>query len=153
MFTPEEIVRIAVQIEKNGEKAYREALAYLEDEKLRSLLGWMADEEVRHKEWFEDFLKRMENEKLTAAEALPQDLLESILNRRTFSLEETDFTKVQDLDDLIRTSIEFEEDTVLFYEMLQSFIENESVAQALDEIISEERSHIRKLEEYLETHA
>lgn len=149
MFTPEEIVRIAVQIETNGEKVYREALTYLDNEKLKSLLGWMADEEVQHKQWFENFLNRLEEESLPAAETLPQDLLESILGRRTFSLEETDLTKVRDLNELIRTSIEFEEDTVLFYEMLQSFIETESIVDALDEIISEERNHIRKLREFL----
>jgi rubrerythrin len=151
MFSGEEIVRIAVRIEKNGEKTYREAAAYLKDAPLKKLLEWMADEEALHVKWFEDFLQDLGKSDSPMEEALPQELLEEILDRRIFSLEEVDFRQVENRDDLIRTSIEFEEDTVLFYEMLQSFIKETNVVEALEQIIAEERNHIRKFQEFLET--
>ena len=45
--------------------------------------------------------------------------------------------------------IEFEKDTILFYELLRSFIEEKANVELLDAIIEEEKSHIRLLEEVL----
>ena len=45
MFTINEILNMAIQIEKNGEAVYRKSIEQISDPKLVSLLEWMADEE------------------------------------------------------------------------------------------------------------
>ena len=52
MFTMDDIIDIAVKIEKNGEKVYHDALQKVSDPSLISLLQWLADEEVQHADWF-----------------------------------------------------------------------------------------------------
>lgn len=48
MFSLKDIIDIAVQIEQNGERVYRNAAGKIEDPSLRSLLQWLADEETQH---------------------------------------------------------------------------------------------------------
>jgi rubrerythrin len=48
LFSTDEILDLAVQIERNGEAVYRDAIGLLSDPELVSLLGWMADEEAKH---------------------------------------------------------------------------------------------------------
>ena len=52
MFSSREIFDLAIQIEKNGETFYRDALKQISNPSLRSLLQWLADQEVKHREWF-----------------------------------------------------------------------------------------------------
>jgi rubrerythrin len=51
---------------------------------------------------------------------------------------------------LIAIFIEFEKDTVLFYEMIEPFIEGGNTLEQLKEIIAEENLHIELLQELLE---
>ena len=55
MFTIEEILELAIKIEKNGEAVYLMAIEKWGNSSLSSLLEWMADDEVRHARWFENF--------------------------------------------------------------------------------------------------
>jgi rubrerythrin len=50
---------------------------------------------------------------------------------------------------LIGVFIEFENDTILLYEMLESLITDEETAEKLSLIIGEERTHISELQELL----
>jgi rubrerythrin len=64
-----------------------------------------------------------------------------------------DFSQVHRSSDLIDIFIEFEKDTVLFYEMLEPFIEDGNTLEQLKEIIAEENRHIERLQEFLERKA
>jgi rubrerythrin len=46
---------------------------------------------------------------------------------------------------MIATFIEFEKDTILFYQMLEAFIQDDLALQELNEIVAEEKRHIEKL--------
>ena len=150
MFTAEEILDIAVRLEKNGEKIYRSAAQMVSKPELVSLLEWMADEEVTHAESFSKMKKAV---KMTAvnpvAEEMGRELVDSMLGDRGFSLEEVDFARIDQVNDMIATFIEFEKDTVLFYEMLDAFIDVEETRETLNRIIAEENNHIKKLQELL----
>ena len=47
MFSIQEILDLAIRLEKNGESVYRKAAAKLSRADLVSLLAWKADEEVK----------------------------------------------------------------------------------------------------------
>ena len=57
---------------------------------------------------------------------------------------------MRDVEALLQLCIEFEKDTILFYEMIGSFIEDNETSEKLDEIIEEENRHIELLEEFEE---
>jgi rubrerythrin len=56
---------------------------------------------------------------------------------------------VDRLDDLIGIFLEFEKDTILFYETLIPFIEDDDTLVNIKKIIAEENNHIKKLQDFL----
>jgi rubrerythrin len=78
-------------------------------------------------------------------------ILLDVIGEQSFSLKHQDFSKIQHVKDLFEISIEFEKDTVLFYEMLRPFIEDKDVEEQLNTIIAEENRHIRELQGFLES--
>ncbi|MBN2419484.1 MAG: rubrerythrin, partial [Deltaproteobacteria bacterium] len=57
MFSLGEIIDLAIQVEKNGEKSYRKAQKEVKDRNLASVLEWLADDEKEHEKWFHDLKK------------------------------------------------------------------------------------------------
>jgi rubrerythrin len=76
-------------------------------------------------------------------------MLDEILGDRGFSLEDVDFSNIADQNDMIRTFIEFEKDTILYYEMLTPFIEDPAAKRMLETIIGEENRHVERLTVFL----
>ena len=147
MFSIAEIIAIAVQLERNGEKTYREALEASEDTGLNDLLQWMADEERAHAEQFSQLQEKIaDDEESHLVQKMSDSLVDTFIKGQTFSLEEVIFSDLKDSGELIETFIEFEKDTILFYDMLKSFILDEKIIQQLECIIQEEEIHVEKLQ-------
>ncbi len=145
---------MAILLERNGEAVYRRAIKQVSKPGLASLLEWMADEEVKHARWFSNmknaFASGSQN---PIGEEMSHELFKDLLDKQTFSLKDTDFSRVHRISDMIAIFIEFEKDTVLFYEMLEPFIEDGDTLEQLKEIIAEENRHIEQLQELLERKA
>jgi rubrerythrin len=150
MFTLGEIIDLAVRIEVNGQKAYRKAQEQVTDLALASMLGWLADEEAEHEKWFPRLKENMKtNLEDLQLEEMGKAVLQGVLGDHTFSIDEADFSRIEDLDSLLTLSVEFEKDTVLFYEMLSAFIEDEQILNRINRIIEEEKRHVRLLQDFL----
>jgi rubrerythrin len=146
MFTLRDVLDMAAQIERNGEKVYRQALARADDPELVEMLAWMADEEARHAAHFEDQRLRLAgDEDNILLEELGRLMLANIVGDRGFSLEGVDFSRIAEVNELLEIMINFEMDTLEFYRLFQSLIENESERDVLGRIIADEEEHIRKL--------
>lgn len=148
MFSIKDIVDIAIQIEENGERIYRDAAKKIKDPSLSSLLQWLADEEGKHLKWFAalkdtvpDTGDHPEQEKIGRA------LLRNAVGTQNFTLKDVDFSTLEQVEDLIKLAIEFEKDTILFYKMLQPLIEDRETLDQLHEIIKEEEKHIQSFKE------
>ncbi|WP_319548783.1 ferritin family protein [Desulfogranum marinum] len=153
MFTDVDIRNIAVQIERNGEETYRAAAKETADKNIADLLLWMADEEKRHLLWFEalELKKCNKTEEQEKMEAMGRGLLEEMVKSRTFSLEQKSLSSAEQLSSVLAQCREFEEDTVMFYEFLRGFLDDEKASKHLDIIISEEQGHVKQLENLLKT--
>jgi rubrerythrin len=152
MFTVKEILDMAIRIEKNGEAVYRNAIEKVSNPALVSLLKWMADEEVNHAKWFFDLKQEIETpSKNPFMEDMNQELLNDIIGDQSFSLKEVDFSQIENINDLIDIFIEFEKDSILFYEMLQMLVQDEDTLAQLKKIITEEYNHIEQLQEFMES--
>jgi rubrerythrin len=150
MFTSRDVLDLAVQIEKNGEKIYRGALQKVTNREIKSLLQRLADDEARHVDWFSDF--KESNEETPGdpeLETMGRSILLGVLGDQSFSLKEADFSRMERIKDLFKVAIEFEKDTVLFYEMLRAMIDDDQTSADLDGIIAEENRHIELLDEFL----
>jgi len=149
MFSMREIFDLAIQIEKNGEAFYRDALKEISNPSLRSLLEWLADQEVKHSSWFSEKKEKLE----TKGDDLQLDemagtMLQEVLGDQSFSLKEADLSKIDDIDALLKLAIEFEKDSIVFYEMIEGFIDDVDTSTKLNEIIEEENHHIQLLQDY-----
>ena len=152
MFTINEILDMAIRIEKNGEAVYRNAMEETSNPSLISLLNWMADEEVKHAEWFSDLKQELETpSKNPFIEDMNQELLNDNIGDQSFSLKGVDFSQIENNNDLIDIFIEFETDSILFYEMIQMLIQNQDTLAQLNKIINEENNHINQLREFMES--
>jgi len=150
LFSISEIIGMAVQIERNGERIYRSALDNVGNAGLKQLLAWMADEENRHAKWF-SALRGMsvileDNE---ALKAMNKSLVDDFLGDQVFSLKDVDFSVVRNIDELLAIFIEFEKDTILFYDILVAFMPDEQAKENIRRIIAEEEAHVKKLKTFI----
>ena len=147
MFSAKEILDLAIKLEKNGEAVYRDAITKVTDPSLVPLLEWMADEEVKHADWFAELKHKLETRNDNPfAEEMSRELFNEMLGEKNFSLKDVDFSTIDNGDDLIQIFIEFEKDSIIFYEVLKPFVEEPAVRQSLQKIIDEEKRHIEQLE-------
>jgi len=148
MFSILEIIDIAIQLEKNGEQVYRRAAGQVDDDEIRKMLLWFADEEVRHAEFFSSLKRDVEE---NAGEHFNADMSRELIDRfirdQMFSLKDVDFSRIDDLEELLNIFLEFEEDTLQFFEMLKPFVTDAKDVEKIDQILAEEKAHISQLYE------
>lgn len=150
MFSVHEILDMAIQLEKNGESVYRHAVDEVTASDLVAMLKWMADEEAEHRRWFLELKNNYATRSVNPfVEEMGRQVFGEMLGEKSFSHRDVDFSRVKRVQDLIGIFIEFEKDTILFYETLIPFIEDKDTLQHISKIIAEENNHIKKLQEFL----
>lgn len=151
MFTATELLDMAIKLENNGEAVYRSAVAKVKKPELVSLLEWMADEEVQHARFFSELKLNLETNRVNPfMEEMSRKLFDDLLGNQNFSLKEVDFSSIDNQDDLIDVFIEFEKDSVIFYKVLEPFVEDPVAKEHLQKIIDEENLHIRQLQKFID---
>lgn len=148
MFTIADIRNIAIQIEKNGETAYRNASLATKDTEKARLLACMADDEKRHGEW----LAGISSEKPLTSEQKEMEmvgraLLQDMIKGNTFLLSENELESAKSVEEILTRSKAFEEDTILFYQFIEEFLDDQEAVLKMQTIIAEERKHITQLEQ------
>lgn len=152
MFTASDVFDLAIQVEVNGEKFYRFALSRSIGKRLRSLLGRLAEQEVEHGETFQEMKKRICGSSAETCEQvfdLNASLLRSAMGSHAFSLEELKVYTIREEKKLLELAIEFEKDTILFYEFIGSLISDPKALLAIEEIRRQEMDHKQLLTESL----
>jgi rubrerythrin len=144
MFSVTEVFDIAIQLEENGERLYRMAAEQVTDESLRRMLNWLAGEEERHRARFVELKRRTGILKAREqwADEASGAILQGVIGDHAFSLDDFDPRTLQDEGQLMELAIEFEQDGILFYEMIRSFVSEPDALLQLDAILSEEREHV-----------
>jgi rubrerythrin len=146
MFTLSDIIDLALRIEKNGEKIYRNAMSEVSDPVLSSMLERLAGDELEHEKWFASLKATVKPAGIDPAlEEMGNIMLQGILGDQAFSIAEADFSRIENVKALLEQSIEFEMDTILFYEMIGAFIEDDDTVKSLTAIIDEENRHVELL--------
>jgi rubrerythrin len=150
MFTLSDIIDLAIRIENNGEKTYRKAMAEVSDTLLSSMLDRLARDELEHEKWFESLKTQIKPSKIDPSlDEMGKSMLQGILGDQAFSITEADFSKTENVKALLEQSIEFEMDTIIFYEMIGAFVEDEGTLKTITAIIDEENRHVQLLNEWL----
>ena len=144
MFTLNDLFDIAARMEKNGKAVYCRAMEETRDKTLLDLLQWMADEEDRHRNWFLN-QKGLEAKGEEDLESMIPDVIREMMGENSLSLDEVDFSQIRTPAQLLKTFVMFENDTILFYEFLETFVDSDEAKQGLKKIMDEEAAHVDKL--------
>ena len=151
MFTVNDLIDIAVKMEKNGEALYLASRQKARNLRLKSLLKWMAQEEAAHGAWFEGKKgKWAADAGQTDLETMLPDVIKEMMGDKTLSLDEVDFSQIRSTASLLETFVIFEQDTILFYEFLQAFVQDTGALEGLKKIIAEEKKHVAELKEMIQ---
>jgi rubrerythrin len=151
MFTASELFDLAIQVEINGERFYRYALGRVRRDSLKQLLGWLADEEMRHKSTFLEIKEKTDEEAMPSGPffSLSQEILRGAMGRHAFSLDELEIDLIQDEKEILLAAIAFEEDAILFFEFIAPFVSDPASLSTLEHIKKEELNHKLALTEKL----
>jgi len=151
-YSGSEVVEIAVQIEICGQAYYEAAIANARSDKARDIFAYLREEEKRHAKIFREMLPQMGD-----VEAPWRDnedyvnYMHALAENRVFPTPDAAREAVRGLPDdasAIRYALGFEKDTILFFYELRSIVRDKDQA-VIDELIEEERGHIRQLNELL----
>jgi len=109
------------------------------------------DEKVAHVAWFSDMKTTIKD--VSVDQQLGQmgrSILSGVVGEQSFSLKDADFSRITDVKEILKIALEFQKDTVLFYEMIGSFLEDEAAIAKLGQIFEEENRHIEVLAGFLQ---
>ena len=153
MFSSDEIIDLAIQIEKNALRVYRKALNTTEDPDLTLLINWLIEDENRHVEWFtalREFVKKTAVDDPKIFEIGRAILRDTVADAR-FSLAGADFDKMSETNELLGLAADFEKDKAQFFTLLRPFVVDAETLTDLDVIIAEEQRHADHLMHFIAT--
>ena len=150
LFKPSEILKIALRIEENGREYYLEAKERASTPEMADLFGFLADEEVRHLEVFSKMLSDVGKEKFPESYPGEHDAyIRALAAGHVFTGDAVGkdmVAKAKDEKEILKFALGFEKDSILlYYEMLD--LVPASKKEVVEEVIREEKSHVRKLNE------
>lgn len=143
-----EVLQFAIKIEENGWEFYRKVADTSNNEKIKELFIFLADEEIKHKEIFEGMLPEIE--KYEPREIYPPEYFaylrayaDNIIFKKGIDKE---LSKKLDTLSIIDFGIRMELDSIAYYHETQNFVPRNQ-QNVIDRIIEEERKHFVKLSE------
>lgn len=146
MYSINEILDIAVELEEAGYEFYTKCIDKFEDQVIKDLFTFLADEELVHKELFLSMKQGDENKKGIFTEEYFL-YMKSIGGGKIFSDEnDRDFDEIITVEDAVKKAFHDEKESILLYSELKNHYSGDTEALALlERIIAEERNHVMKL--------
>lgn len=154
-FNAIEVFEIAEQIERNGAQFYRKAAELFNDSAICTMFIELADWEIKHEQIFNDMGKQLVkvNEKTTTPrlekKQLDPKLMACLAVFGTVSEPLHRLKSIEKIEDILKTAIEKEKDSITFYEGLKDFAPSSDDKNKVDDIIKEEMHHIKILNQAL----
>jgi len=153
-FSINEIIEMAVQIERNGYAFYQEATKRKDlDDKSREFIAYLRDQELDHEKTFMALRDDADMQDLELSQdwEMVSAYLKTIVEGRIFNSKESAIRKAAgaaDLAAVVENAIAFEKDTLLYFHALSDSISNPKALKVLRRIINEEVSHIMRLNDF-----
>jgi rubrerythrin len=148
-FTIQEIVEIAIEIEKNGEVFYRMLSESSNTATVRDLFKSLSEAEKKHKAKFEEILKSVGGYQISEIYYVDEYMgyMKAIADEQVFKkdLSAIDVAKsVKSSKEAIELAIDFEKDSIIFLHEMQDIID-EGEKDTVTKLLNEERDHLRRL--------
>ncbi|GAB1468477.1 ferritin family protein [Candidatus Cloacimonadota bacterium] len=154
VYSVNEVIEMAVQIEKNGFAFYHEATKRKDlDAKTKEFIEFLRDQELNHEKLFLNLRDDLDMEilQLSPDWELVAEYLKTIVDGRIFNSESSAIqlaAGAKDIYGVVENAISFEKDTLLYFHALADNIVNPKTKDVLRKIINEEVSHVLKLNDF-----
>ena len=148
-----DIVDLAMQLEKTGEKYYRAVAKKTKAPKTRALFEDLADQEVKHYQVFSQLAQRVKDRPLLSDPEWDDYVRYLSTTVQSAFFEGPDKAlaaaeQVADAREAVRLAMGFEKETLLFFFDLRDAVRGEN-REFVDKIVTEEKAHLRRLAEML----
>jgi len=154
-FSLNEVIELAIQIEKSGYTFYDLALQRKNlSEPVRKVIEKLRDEEIIHEATFKN-LRTTEDLEVLGDPIDWQDAasyLKAISDSHVFSQPDAAIklaTEAADEKEILENAVQFEKDTLLFFHAIYQKTSNARSKQIINTIIEEEVTHVMLLKEHL----
>jgi rubrerythrin len=153
LFTAEQALEMAMDIEKNGEVFYTEIATKQADPEIKAFFEDLAVQERGHHRVFQNMLEEMHptSEPPGATPSAYYDeyqaYMQVALDNALFAGPDKALAlarQAEDLDTALRAALGFEKDTLLFYYDLSDMM-GKADQETIAKIILEEKKHLRRL--------
>ncbi len=148
-FNADEIFEIAVKIEENGADFYRRASERFSDPKTKKLLSDLSDMENQHKLIFtairNELAAQEKKNVVFDPENQTKEYLRAMADGRVFDISsgpDKYLTKDQSPQQILKTALGFEKDSIAFYTGIRDMIPENLGRGRIETIIHEEMYHI-----------
>lgn len=145
-FNADEVFAMAVQMEQNGQRFYRNAAEKAEGEDQKALLNRLADMEKDHEDVFVAMRSELGRKEGGSTVFDPHGeaelYLKALADTQLFFDKSVDVTS---MEEILKTAIQAEKDSIVFYVGMQKAVPERLGKGKLDRIIEEEMGHVRLL--------
>lgn len=146
-FRPPEIIKFAIRIEENGRDFYKKMAKKMKKKSTKELFDFLAEQEIKHKDIFQDFLSFIERFK--PEESYTEEYfsyLKAYADDNIFSKEKKGRMMASEIntpEKAIDVGIGIEKDSIYYYLELEKLVP-EDKKKIVQKIIEEERKHYMK---------
>ena len=156
-FNEIEAAKIAQNMEANGLAFYQRAAAKARDPRVKKLFLALADDEAKHRAWFEELEEQLHTERRDGPgytdDAEIGAYISGLLQTQVFG-DESDVARLADgaADDAaaLAVGMKAERDSIVFYQEMLDFVDSKVAQRTFEKILEEERRHLRLLGEQSE---
>lgn len=142
----EELINIAINIEKNGQIFYKFAKNKSKNKELKSLFQMLLDEEHEHEKIFRAMLsEKTEINTITDYEDNLKNYIKLIASQEVFSEQSLKEKIIDNKNALVKFAINIEKESITYYTSLKPLFKNK---ETINKIIEIEIGHLLKLHNY-----
>ena len=145
IFALHELVRFAVEIEKDGIAFYNRLAEQASDATVKELYQFLVAEEVTHQAIFEALLAEV-GEAVNPGESSDKyhQYMHALVESAVFKKDDPAIQNLVDDAEILEYAIGKEKESILFYQEMKGFVPEQD-KPTVEKIIEEERFHVIKL--------
>ncbi|MDK2820845.1 MAG: hypothetical protein PWP31_810 [Clostridia bacterium] len=147
-FSGEEIINLAIEIEKAGKTFYEAMKQKVDNPEFKELFAFLAGEEEQHVADFEKLGEKLTRDVVPNESYVGEygDYLRAVIDSHIFNQKNVDelVKDIVDIREALAIAFRFEKDSIMIFQEFYNGAD-ESGKEVIGKLIDEERKHIKKL--------